>query len=339
MAVVLNPALASIGILVSAALLDYGLGDPWNWLHPVQVMGWVIQRYQNWVLSHLKAPWQLRLAGILLGLLLILGSATVVWLGLQVLRSFHPFLGWAAEVILLAACFAGRSLRMAALDVLQPLQDQRLEVARERLRRYVGRDTDNLTEPEVLRAVLETVTENATDAVLAPLFYALVGAAIPGLGSATLAIAYKAASTLDSMVGYREAPFTDLGWFSAQLEDRLTWLPCRLTVLTLALLSRQPRNVWQICCRDAPADPSPNSGWSEAAYAAILGVQVGGLNYYRGVAKPKPLLGNPTQAISHSTILRSLDLTRTCFLLSLGFGCFCLYFSRIVLYSVKLGNS
>lgn len=331
MAAILSPGLTEIGVLVSAALLDFGLGDPWAWLHPVQVMGWVIQRYQTWVFWQFKAPWQLRLAGIGLGLLLILGSAIVVWLGLQGLSALHPFCGFTANVILVASCFAGRSLRVAALDVLSPLADQRLDLARQRLRRYVGRDTDNLSQPEVLRAVLETVTENATDAVLAPLFYALLGAAIPGLGSAPLAVAYKAASTLDSMVGYREAPFTDLGWFSAQLEDRLTWLPCRLTVLTLALLSRKPLRVWQICCRDAPADPSPNSGWSEAAYAAILGVQVGGLNYYRGIAKPKPLLGNPTQAINASTILRSLDLTRICFLLGLSLGCLGLYLSQEVI--------
>ena len=98
----------------------------------------------------------------------------------------------------------------------------------------------NLSEAEILRAVLETVTENATDGVMAPLFYAIVGAFIPVIGAVPLALAYKASSTLDSMVGYREAPYTYIGWFSARLEDCLTWLPCRLTVITLALLSGKP---------------------------------------------------------------------------------------------------
>jgi adenosylcobinamide-phosphate synthase len=186
------------------------------------------------------------------------------------------------------------------------------------LSQYVGRDTEKLTEPEILRAVLETVTENATDGVTAPLFYAIVGAFFPGVGSVALALAYKAASTLDSMVGYRQEPYTDLGWFSAKLEDVLTWLPCRLTVMTLALLSGRPQKVWYLCQRDAIKDLSPNSGWSECAYAAILGVQVGGTNWYQGIAKDKPLLGEPVNPITVAKIYEALRLTRYCFLLWLG---------------------
>ncbi|HEY9656464.1 MAG TPA: adenosylcobinamide-phosphate synthase CbiB, partial [Crinalium sp.] len=182
--------------------------------------------------------------------------------------------------------------------------------ARLRLSQYVGRDPDRLTVLDILRAMFETVTENATDGVLAPLFYALVGAMLPGIGSVPLALAYKASSTLDSMVGYRDAPYTDLGWFSAKTEDALTWVPCRLTVLTIALLSQRPLHVWRLCQRDAPQDPSPNSGWSECAYAAALDVQVGGINWYRGIAKPKPLLGDAVQPITADTLDRALQLTR-----------------------------
>ncbi|MFM8007348.1 MAG: CobD/CbiB family cobalamin biosynthesis protein, partial [Dolichospermum sp.] len=109
---------------------------------------------------------------------------------------------------------------------------------------------------------------------------------------------YKASSTLDSMIGYKQAPYTDIGWFSARWEDGFTWLPCRLTVITLSLLSAKPLHVWRICRRDAIKDPSPNSGWSECAYAAILGVQMGGVNWYSGVAKHKPLLGDPIYTIT-----------------------------------------
>ncbi|PSR15774.1 cobalamin biosynthesis protein, partial [filamentous cyanobacterium CCP3] len=154
---------------------------------------------------------------------------------------------------------------------------------------------------------------------LAPLFYALVGAFSP-LGGVPVALAYKAASTLDSMVGYREAPYTHLGWFSARLEDRLTWLPCRLAVLTVALLSGRPRHVLRLCRRDAPADPSPNAGWSECAYAAALGVQLGGQNVYRGQLKEKPLLGDATVPITGDRIDQALALTRRAFLLWMGLG-------------------
>ena len=292
-----------------AAALDAWLGDPPGWWHPVQGMGWVITRVSR-VAFRLQMPVALRGAGAVMGLGLIVGSAVLGWLVVAIAHRTHPFLGTIVASVVLASCFAGRSLRAAADDVLGALRRGDLVNARLRLSQYVGRDTDRLSESELLRAVFETVTENATDGVLAPLFYALIGAILPGIGSVPLALAYKAASTLDSMVGYRDAPYTDLGWFSAKTEDVLTWLPCRLTVLTIALLSRRPLHVLRLCVRDAPHDPSPNSGWSECAYAAALDVQVGGTNWYRGVAKPKPLLGDAVQPMTVGVVDRALQLTR-----------------------------
>lgn len=305
-------------VLGIAAVLDYLIGDPWGWWHPVRVMGWVIDRYTKWVFQWIKQPIAQRAAGILLGIGLMGGSGLVGWLIVASANQIHPLLGLATESILLASCFAGRSLRAAAEDVLGALETGDLQQTRDRLSLYVGRDTQQLSEAEILRAVMETVTENATDGVLAPLFYALVGAAVPGVGSVPLALAYKAASTLDSTVGYREAPYTDVGWFSAKSEDALTWLPCRLTVLTLSLLSGRPAAVWRVCLRDAPQDASPNSGWSECAYAAVLDVQVGGTNSYGGIVKHKPLLGDAIHPITSERIVQALRLTRYCFLLWLG---------------------
>jgi adenosylcobinamide-phosphate synthase len=302
-------------ILLLAALEDYLIGDPWGWIHPVQVMGWLIKNYTNWAIKYCQPGWQRRLAGIFLGCSLILGSGIVAWLIVLGFRLIHPVLGYLSEIILLASCFAGKSLRVAVQDVLQPLIEQDLETARSRLSMYVGRDTENLSEAEILRALLETIAENTVDGVTAPLFYAILSSLIPSFGAVPLALAYKAASTLDSMVGYRREPYTNLGWFSAQLEDRLTWLPCRLTVITLSLFSGKPLKVLAICRRDGVKDPSPNSGWSESAYAAILGVQLGGKNTYQGVVKEKPLLGDPQEAISLAKINHALSLTRYCFLL------------------------
>lgn len=301
-------------VLALAALLDYWIGDPWNWLHPVQVMGWGIHRYTQFCLKHYQQSRQLRIAGVVLAITTISSSGLLGWIIIQKARWLHPSLGVLTEAIVLASCFAGRSLRNAAYDVLQPLLIGDLETARSKLSRYVGRDTADLSQTEVLRAVLETVTENATDGVMAPLFYAIVGAFSP-IGSAPLALAYKAASTLDSMVGYREPPYTDLGWCSARLEDGLTWLPCRLHVLTLMVLSGQPQRIWLLCQRDAVKDPSPNSGWSECAYAAILGVQVGGTNRYKGVLKQKHCLGDPIYPITPEKIDQAMNLTRFSFLL------------------------
>lgn len=307
-------SLPATAVLLLAATLDYLIGDPWGWPHPVRVMGWLISHYTEFVLKQFSHPLTRRLAGVILGIGLIISSGLVGWLIVQAAYKLHPLFAIVIETILLASCFAGKSLRTAAVEVLQPLATGQLEQARSKLSQYVGRDTEKLDKAEILRAILETVTENATDGIMAPLFYAILGTFLPSIGPLPLSLAYKAASTLDSMIGYRNEPYTHLGWFSAQLEDRLTWLPCRLTVLTLALLSGKPQTVWQLCRRDAIKDPSPNSGWSECAYAAVLGVQVGGINYYQGVAKEKPLLGNPIQPITPEKIYASLQLTRYSFL-------------------------
>jgi adenosylcobinamide-phosphate synthase len=281
-------------------------------------MGWLIDRFTQIALKYCPHPYARRLAGVILCWGLILGTGGVSWLIIYACRWLHPWWGIAIQSIALASCLAGRSLRQAAEDVLAAIATGDLDTARSQLGMYVGRDTDKLTIPDIYRAILETITENAVDGVMAPLFYAIGGAFIPAIGAVPLAMAYKAASTLDSMVGYRREPYADLGWCSAKSEDILTWLPCRLTVLTLSIISGNPLTVWRLCWRDAVQDPSPNSGWSECAYAAVLGVQVGGINYYRGQIQEKPLLGDATRSITPEVIKQALNLTRYSFLLWLG---------------------
>ncbi|MDJ0674439.1 MAG: adenosylcobinamide-phosphate synthase CbiB [Calothrix sp. MO_167.B42] len=310
--------MASYGVIILAAALDYLIGDPINMTHPVQIMGWVISFLGKLAVKYCHYPVTQRLAGVFLGTILVVGSGAIAQLIVYIAQFGHPFLGIVTQTILLASCFAGKSLRNAATAVLQPLEQGDLSIARSTLSNYVGRDTENLTAPEILRAILETVTENATDGVMAPLFYAILGALLPGVEPVTLAMAYKASSTLDSMIGYKHAPYTYLGWFSARSEDILTWLPCRLHVITLGIIASKPLEVWQMCRRDAIKDPSPNSGWSECSYAAILAVQVGGVNWYRGMEKHKPLLGDPIVPITSQSIYQALQLTRYSFLLWLG---------------------
>jgi adenosylcobinamide-phosphate synthase len=309
----LSPSIETSIVLVGAACLDFILGDPWGWPHPVRWMGQVIQRYCNWIWPRVKRPVALRVAGVVLAVSLVLGSALLAWYAVFLAYQIWQPAGLMIEVVLLASCFAGRSLRAAAEDVLRALNKKSIEDARDALSQYVGRDTAELSESEILRAILETVAENSTDGVMAPLFYALLGLACPDIGPVPLAIAYKATSTLDSMVGYRSEPYTDLGWFSAHLDDVLTWIPCRLNVLTLGAISGQLQAVTRLCKRDGSKDPSPNSGWSECAYAAILGVQLGGLNSYQGVIKFKPLLGRAFHPITQERIEYALRLTRNCF--------------------------
>jgi adenosylcobinamide-phosphate synthase len=298
--------------LLIASFLDWLVGDPWGFPHPVQVMGWAIASAKDTILNHVKTPIGQKLAGIVLNIILLSGTAAISWLILWGCDRIDRWLSVAIESILLASCFAGRSLRDAAIAVIQPLEAGDISAARSVLSLYVGRDTDDLEPPEILRAVLETVSENCTDGVIAPLFYAAIGG-VP------LALAYKAASTLDSMIGYKREPYTHIGWFSAKLEDVLSWLPCRITVFLVAILSglilrQNPLKIWRICQRDAPQDPSPNSGWSECVFAAALGVQLGGNNLYKGVIQIKPFLGDSNKAIAVDTIYQALTLMRWSFL-------------------------
>lgn len=315
--------LRDLSIVILASVLDDVVGDPKYLIHPVQVMGGVIAWFKGRVIKAALprfSPLVMFFLGIVLGLGLIIGSGLVGFVVVSWAIAWHDWVAVLVSAVILASCLAGRSLAMAADEVVKALDQEGLQAARSHLRNYVGRDTQNLNEAEILRAVLETVSENAVDGVTAPLFYGLVGVGLFGPVGVAVALAYKAASTLDSMVGYRHVPYRHLGWFSAKTEDILTWLPCRLTVLTLGLWSGSPWRVWHICKRDAIADPSPNSGWSEAIYAAILGVQLGGENFYQGQLKSKPLLGDNLGPITKNTIKEALHLTRVCCWLWLGLG-------------------
>jgi adenosylcobinamide-phosphate synthase len=308
------------GVILAAMVVDYLVGDPWEWYHPVRAIGEWIGWYGDRAIAYIRQPRWLKLAGIILCIVTISGTGFISWGLIRAADEVSVVAGWLLQVVMLGSCLAARSLRRAAMDVVEAIDPDDLAPARAKLSLYVGRDTDRLSADGIYRSILETVTENATDGVMAPLFYAICGAMLP-IGPVPLAMAYKAASTLDSMVGYRRAPYTDLGWCSAKCEDLLTWLPCRLTVLSIALISGNPRTVWQLCWRDAPHDPSPNSGWSECAYAAALGVRLGGDNYYRGELKFKPFLGDDLAPITPATIDRALAMTRSCVLIWGGIGC------------------
>lgn len=293
-----------------AAGLDRLVGDPRPWPHPVVAMGWLISRCRA-VAEALAGdrPWALRLAGALITLALVGGSGLGGW-GIERLALRWPLAGGALLVVGLASALAGRSLRLeveAVQRLLPATSDGDLTAARDRLAWIVGRDTDRLDRDGILRALAETASENAVDGQLAPLFWMLVGAAlwsgIPWLpGPLALAWAYKASSTLDSMLGYRHGRLHWLGTAGARLDDGLTWLPCRLTALCLGQ--------WLNAHRDGRPDPSPNAGVSQAAYAHAVGVRLGGLNHYRGEARSKPLLNRGGQQADADSVGAMLNLTR-----------------------------
>ena len=182
----------------------------------------------------------------------------------------------------------------------------------------MGRDTADLDAPEILRAAAETASENAVDGLFAPLFWMLVGAGLRSLnptlpGPLALAWGFKAASTLDSMLGYRRGRLRWLGTAGARLDDLLVWLPCRLVALGLPLAAGQPGNCFSLLAaalRDGAADPSPNAGVSQAAYAHAAGVQLGGNNRYGGQPTSKPLLAQGLPAPDGAAVRHMLELSR-----------------------------
>ena len=265
--------------------------------------------------------WKLRLAGGVITLLLVGGSGLAGW-GMERLAP-APLL-----VVALASALAGRSLEQAVVGVLkalpnsvQSVQDQAgqaLQPARQALAWIVGRDTADLDAPEILRAAAETASENAVDGLFAPLFWMLVGAGIWGLnpalpGPLALVWGFKAASTIDSMLGYRRGRLRWLGTAGARLDDLLVWLPCRLVAMSLPLAAGQPGRCLGVLAaarRDGATDPSPNAGLSQAAYAHVSGVQLGGSNRYGGQIRSKPLLGAGLPAPDQAAVLKMLQLNR-----------------------------
>jgi adenosylcobinamide-phosphate synthase len=278
-----------------AYLLDLALGDPRYFPHPVRGIGLLIQGFEKvlrWPSS--RSAWE-RTAGCLLAIGLPAGIfAGTYWL-IEGAESIHPWAGSLLIIILAYTTLATRSLHQEAARVVKALKEGRVLEARKMLSRIVGRDTEQLTYPEILKAVLETLAENLSDGIIAPLFYLL-------LGGVPLAMAFKTVSTLDSMVGYKNNRYLHFGWASARLDDLLNYIPARITGLLICLLARplglsfaQAKRIRQ---RDGRKSESPNAAIPEAALAGALQIQLGGPAYYGGEKCDKPFLGDDTSEIT-----------------------------------------
>ncbi|MFP7296526.1 adenosylcobinamide-phosphate synthase CbiB [Neobacillus niacini] len=299
-----------------AYFIDKVIGDPPHLPHPVRWIGTLISYFEN-RLNHGKRK---RIKGVVMLLFVLLMVLFFVTLMVTISYRIHPIFGIAIEGIIIASAISQKSLKEAALDVHAPLAEGDLAAARIKLSYIVGRDTDALNENEIARGAIETVAENTSDGVTAPLFWAL-------LGGAPLAMVYRAANTCDSMVGYMNDRYKDFGWASAKWDDVMNWIPSRITGILMLIgtkpLRIEPQKAWKILFRDAKKHPSPNSGWGEAAVAAILGIQLGGLNYYKGVVSNRAKMGDPLVPIQADHILitnKILDKTVFLFLLMLWIG-------------------
>ncbi len=265
--------------LLAGVALDLAIGDP-QWLpHPVRAVGWFVGLCER-ALRATRLP--LRIAGLLFWAVVVGSFTLFVWLTVWLGREW-------CSIYWIFALLACRDLDVEAGRVVRALERNDPAEARRRLAWIVGRDTATLDESEMVRATVETVAENLSDGVIAPLFYLAIA------GPAGMA-AYKAINTLDSMVGYRNECYREFGWASARMDDIANFIPARLTALLIWIAALLPgfdaRRAYRVTVRDGGGQPSPNSGYPEAAVAGALGVQLGGINFYGGKASRKAALGD-----------------------------------------------
>ncbi|MCL5022664.1 MAG: adenosylcobinamide-phosphate synthase CbiB [Nitrospirae bacterium] len=287
--------------LILAFLLDLAIGDP-RWMpHPVRLIGRAAGGAEKFLRRYVSTPAGERRAGVLLVLAVVAPAALVTALILFVLRSFSDHFSAVAAtcavVYLTSTTLATRGLIDSAGLVIKSVKEGSLESARSHVGMIVGRDTQALSEKDVLKATIETLAENLSDGIVAPLFYLSVG----GL---PLAVAYKAINTLDSMVGYKNARYLHFGRAAARLDDIANYLPARITGVCIVVsvflvtlvrsglrsLSAADRS-FRIMLRDGGNHTSPNSGIPEASMAGALGVRLGGPSTYGGVLVDKPYIG------------------------------------------------
>ncbi|MCF6093096.1 adenosylcobinamide-phosphate synthase CbiB [Microaerobacter geothermalis] len=292
-------------MIAGAYFIDIIIGDPRNFPHPVVYIGKSITFLERMIRRIFKREVYLKYAGMLFPIIIAGGSYFIVYLLLKALSMAHPILSWIMEIWLISTTIAVKGLKDVGLKIYVCLLNKDVIEARRTLSMVVGRDTESLDEKEISRGAVETVAENMVDAIISPLFYAMIG-------GAPLAMAYRAANTLDSMVGYKNEQYRNLGWASARFDDVLNFLPARLTFLLIVLASwikgYNYSNAWKITLRDARKHPSPNSGFPEAAVAGALGIQLGGTNYYQGIASHRAKMGDLLRTIQPDDIVKCVKL-------------------------------
>jgi adenosylcobinamide-phosphate synthase len=296
----------ALGAFPLGFALDLVLGDPRGWPHPVRVIGRLISVAERGlrvaVVRSGGGARRERLAGVILTVVVVGLVASLVWLLTEVLSQFGGPATLIGRTLLI---YWGLAIRSLGRETLKASEAPTLLAARQELSMIVGRDTGKLEPGEIYRACVETIGENTSDAIVAPLFWLAV------LGPAGL-WGYKAVNTLDSMVGYRNARYRNFGWASAKLDDLANLVPARLTWLLIAvsaaLLNEDGLASLRIGWRDGRKHPSPNAGWGEAAMAGALGVRLGGPASYGGVPSMKPLLGDPGEPIDRATVRRAVRI-------------------------------
>ena len=310
----------TVWAVLGGFVLDALFGDP-AWLpHPVVYMGKAISKLEKFLRPRLpKTPQGELLGGAIVAFCLPVGTFLLTGLVCWGAARLHPLLGLAVQMFWCGQALAARGLVQESTNVYKELKKPDLPGARKAVSRIVGRDTAELTAEGVTKAAVETVAENASDGVIAPLLYMLIG-------GAPLALTYKAINTMDSMLGYKNEKYLYFGRVPAKLDDVANYLPSRLAgllwVAAAALTGNSARGAWKIWRRDRRRHASPNSAQTESACAGALGVQLAGPAYYFGQYYPKLTIGDALRPIEPEDILRAnrMMVAESILALAIGLG-------------------
>ncbi len=292
-------------------LLDLMIGDPYSFPHPIRWIGSLISRLDQAFMNTPpeKKGSQLR-RGLLLVLIVLTFSVTLTFCILFLVYHLHPFLGCAMEAVLTCYCLAAKSLRVESMKVYDQLKTGSLERSRYAVSMIVGRDTKDLSREDVARATVETIAENTSDGIIAPLFYLALGGPVAGM-------AYKAINTMDSMIGYRNDRYLHFGTCAARLDDVANYFPARLSALFMMVACTfcgkdfSARNAVRIFLRDRYNHKSPNSAQTESVMAGALELRLAGPAYYFQKLVQKPYIGDPIRSIEAEDIPRACRLMYT----------------------------
>lgn len=305
----MTDSLLYAAVPAAALVIDTVCGDPRSNYHPVVLIGRLISFFEGILYPNKGASHSsLFLRGCLVVLLVIAVTGCVTWL----LTEAAALLGaWAYAVmsaVVLYFTITPRALARDGMEIYHLLKSGDIVKARKRLSWIVGRDTDKLGEPDIARGAVETIAENTTDGILSPLFFFLLFGPVG-------AACYRAANTMDSMLGYKNARYLYFGRAAARLDDVLNYIPARITFLLFVgaafLLGLDWKNAWKTGLRDAPKHPSPNGGYAEGPTAGALHVQLGGWNYYEGKPEFREYMGDPDRPLEGQDIFRALQIMYT----------------------------
>lgn len=309
----------TVWAVLGGFVLDALFGDP-AWLpHPVVYMGKAISKLEKFLRPRLpKTPQGELLGGAIVAFCLPVGTFLLTGLVCWGAARLHPLLGLAVQMFWCGQALAARGLVQESTNVYKELKKPDLPGARKAVSRIVGRDTAELTAEGVTKAAVETVAENASDGVIAPLLYMLIG-------GAPLALTYKAINTMDSMLGYKNEKYLYFGRVPAKLDDVANYIPSRLAgllwVAAAAFTHNDAKGAWKIWRRDRRNHASPNSAQTESACAGALGVQLAGPAYYFGEYYAKPTIGDALRPIVPEDILRANQMMYVASSFALAWGC------------------